>query len=44
MRGQKKGENKGMARFNPVHKELKLLPEDLDKRIQPGSFEHDRCY
>jgi len=33
-----------MPRYKPVHKGLKLLPVDFDKQVQPGSFEHARCY
>lgn len=33
-----------MARFKTVHKGLIMLPVDLDRQVQPGSFEHALCY
>lgn len=33
-----------MARFNPIHKGLKLLPVDFDRQVIPGSFEHALCH
>lgn len=32
-----------MARFNPIHKGLKLLPVDFDRQVIPGSFEYALC-
>jgi len=33
-----------MARFKPIHKDLKLLPVDFDRQVIPGSFEYALCY
>jgi len=32
-----------MARFKPIHKGLKLLPVDFDRKILAGSFEYALC-
>ena len=32
-----------MARFKPIHKGLKLLPVDLDRQANPGSFPPFHC-
>lgn len=33
-----------MARLKPVKQGLMLLPVDLDKQVQPGSFEYALCH
>ena len=33
-----------MARYKPVHKELKMLAVDFDRQVLPGSFEHALCH
>ena len=33
-----------MARYQPIHTGLKLLPIDFDQPVIPGSFEHARCH
>jgi hypothetical protein len=33
-----------MARYEPIHTGLKLLPVDFDRQVIPGGFEHALCH